>query len=186
VTSGVSSGISKVEWVLKLLILRGPFFYFLAFFDSFRRFSIFWGADFPVCITFSSPRYGILAPRKRPCTIGHRKRVLKRANWAPKVAVFIFVDLGIKPLVLFTRIVLEYLQQVFMALAGPTPRTHWSSAKRGGLDTLFTSFFTLFWVAKSLNSAPKSWANLIKPHEISILDTLGVLGFGPKSLCRTY
>jgi hypothetical protein len=138
VTSGVSSGISKVEWVLKLLILRGPFFYFLAFFDSFRRFSIFWGADFPVCITFSSPRYGILAPRKRPCTIGHRKRVLKRANWAPKVAVFIFVDLGIKPLVLFTRIVLEYLQQVFiLVLTG--------RVRRGGDSTHFLPLFLLYF-----------------------------------------
>jgi hypothetical protein len=73
-----------------------------------------------------------------------------------------------------------------MALAGPTPRTHWSSAKRGGLDTLFTSFFTLFWVAKSLNSPPQAWTNHMKLHVSNGLTVLAVLAFALNSLCSTH
>jgi hypothetical protein len=56
-----------------------------------------------------------------------------------------------------------------MTLAGPTLSTHHSSARRGGLDTLFPSFFTLFWVAKCLNSPLQTWADHMKPNVSSTL-----------------
>jgi hypothetical protein len=168
------------------LFLGAVFSTFGPIFHQFSQFRGFLDPIFPVFVIFRSWAHGILARKIAPCTIAHRKTLLKRANWAPQLAVFIFVYLELKPLVSLGPIVGEYGREVFTELVGPTPRTHWSSAKRGGLDTLFTSFFTLFWVAKCLNSRPQSWLNHKKPHEISILVTPGVLGFALKWLCRTY
>jgi hypothetical protein len=72
-----------------------------------------------------------------------------------------------------------------MALVGPTSRTRYSSARGGGLDTLFPLFFTLFWVANSLNSRPKTCPNLIKPNVSSTLTNLAAVGCTLKWLCRT-
>jgi hypothetical protein len=131
-----------------MAISRGHFSNFSAVLDGFGSFWSIFGRHFSLFRFFWIFRYGILARRIAPCTIGHRKRVLKRANWAPKVATFHFVDLGIKPLVLFTRIVFECSRDISLVLVGPTSSTHHSSARGGGLDTLFPPFFTLFWVAK--------------------------------------
>jgi hypothetical protein len=73
-----------------------------------------------------------------------------------------------------------------MTLAGPTSSTHHSSARGGGLDTLFPSFLPLFWVAKSLNSPPQAWTNHMKLHVSNGLTVLAVLAFALKCLCRTY
>jgi hypothetical protein len=50
---------------------------------SFAQNDHFLDPDFLIWDTFSNSRYGILARRKRPCTIAHPETVLKRANWAP-------------------------------------------------------------------------------------------------------
>jgi hypothetical protein len=136
-------------------------------------------------VIFPTSKHGILDPRSQPCVVAHRQQELKPRNWAPKLAVFIFVDLGLKPLVSLGLILLEYCWELSMALAGPTHGTHLSSARGGGLAALFPYFFLLFWVAKCLNSRPQSWLNHMKPHEISILVTPGVLGLSLKWLCRT-
>jgi hypothetical protein len=78
----------------------------------------------------------------------HQESIVKRANWAPKVAVFIFVDLGLKHKPCLTRIVCEYLRRVSMTLVGPTPSTHHSSARGGGPRGSSPSFSPLFWVAQ--------------------------------------
>jgi hypothetical protein len=63
----------------------------LVIFDNFR-------GPFPFFDVSSTLSDGILAPRKRPCTIAHRKQSLKPRNWAPKLTVFIFVYLGLNAL----------------------------------------------------------------------------------------
>jgi hypothetical protein len=149
------------------------------------RFREFSGPIFPFFVVFSIPGDGILAPRMGPCTIGHRKRVLKPRNWAPKLTVFYFVYLGIKPLVSLAPMVFEYSQDMLMTLVGPTHGTHPSTSEGGGLDTLFPSFFTLFWVAKSLNSPPQAWTNHMKLHVSNGLTVLAAVGCTLKWLCRT-
>jgi hypothetical protein len=64
-----------------------------AVFGPFRGFS---GPDFPVIDTFPTLNDGILARRRGGCVSAQSKKVLKPRNWAPKVAVFYFVYLGIK------------------------------------------------------------------------------------------
>jgi hypothetical protein len=86
--------------------------HFGSIFALIGQFRPFLRPDFPVWDTFSNSRYGILAPRKRPCTIAHPRTVFKRANWAPKLAVFIFVDLGLKALVSFGPIGGWYSREV--------------------------------------------------------------------------
>jgi hypothetical protein len=137
-------------------ISRPSFFHFRSIFKGLGRFSSFFEVDFPFFLFFSILRYGILANRTRGCTIAHRQQELKPRNWAPKVTVFYFVYLGLKPLVSLGRIIFERSQLLLTALVGPTSSTHHSSARGGGLDTLFPSFLPLFWVAKCLNSPPKS------------------------------
>jgi hypothetical protein len=105
----------------------------------------------------------------------HQESIVKRANWAPKLNVLIFVDLGLKPLVSFGQIVLEYSQEVFTILVGPTLSTHHSSARGGGPRGSSPSFFPLFWVAKSLNSPPKTCPILIKPKVSNTLTNMGVV-----------
>jgi hypothetical protein len=89
-------------------------------------------------------------------TIAHRQQELKPRNWAPKVTVFNFVDLGSKPFVSLGLIVFEYSQELLTGLMDPTASTHHSSARGGGPRGFSPSFFPLFWVAKSLNSPPQS------------------------------
>jgi hypothetical protein len=73
--------------------------------------------------------------------MAHPKTVLKRANWAPEVAVFYFVDLGIKALVSFGPIVVGYFWWLLVRLVGPTHRTHLSSARGGGTPGVLPLFF---------------------------------------------
>jgi hypothetical protein len=51
---------------VKLLILRGSFFSFLAVLDRVGSISVHFGADFSLFVFFSILRYGILAPRMAP------------------------------------------------------------------------------------------------------------------------
>ena len=108
---GVGS-IPKVQEAEILLISRAHFFTFRWIFEDFGGFREFSGVVFPLFAVFSISRYGILAPRPRGCTIAHRQKVFKRANWASELTVLFFVDLGLKSLVLFGRIVCEYSQEV--------------------------------------------------------------------------
>jgi hypothetical protein len=130
-----------------VLILRVHFSAFRLFLGHFGQFQPFLGRDFPFFDFFPTSTHGILANENPSCTIAHPKTLLKPRNWAPKVATFYFVDLGIKALVSFSPMMCEYSQTVLTGLAGPTSSTHHSSAEGGGLDTLFPSFLPLFWVA---------------------------------------
>jgi hypothetical protein len=114
-------------------------------FGQFRRFS---EAIFPFFAFFPTSTPVFPSNESRGRTIAHRQQELKPRNWPPQLAVFIFVYLGVKALVSFGLMVFEYSQDMLMTLAGPTSSTHHSSARGGGLDTLFPSFFPLFWVAK--------------------------------------
>jgi hypothetical protein len=144
----LSSSSSRSNFAVRVKVpyLRGHFLSFRAIFHSFGRFRQFSGTDFPILMIFPTSTHGILAPRKRPCTIAHAETVFKRANWAPQLTVFIFVDLGIKALVSLGLKDLAVLPRRLTPLVGPTPSTHHSSARGGGLDTLFPLFFPLFWV----------------------------------------
>jgi hypothetical protein len=73
--------ISKMKVAEFLLISGGYFFHFWAIFTRFGQFWSIFGVDFSVFLFFSTFRYGILAPRTRPCTIGHRKQVLRYNVW---------------------------------------------------------------------------------------------------------
>jgi hypothetical protein len=144
---GSGSGCEKCAEV-RFCLFDGPLFQFCVIFDPFCRKSPFLRPDFSIFDSFSIPEHGILANRTRGCTIAHRQQELKPRNWAPEVAVFYFVDLGVKALVSLGPVVIEYSRDISLVLMGPTSSTHHSSARGGGLDTLFPSFFPLFWVAK--------------------------------------
>jgi hypothetical protein len=124
-----------------LLISRASFFHFWTIFTRLGRFWSFSGPDFPVFVVFAIFGDVSHAFQSGPCTIGHSKQVLKPRNWAPKVSFCPACGFAIKSLVSLDRIVFEYSQDMLMTLAGPTPRTRYSSARGGGLDTLFPLFF---------------------------------------------
>jgi hypothetical protein len=67
------------------------FFGFGSIFTDLGRFRKFLGTDFPLFVVFSIPGDGILANESRGRTIAHPEKVLKRANWAPEVAVLSMV-----------------------------------------------------------------------------------------------
>jgi hypothetical protein len=96
----------------KVPISRGSFFDFWADFHPFSQFRGFLDPIFLFFAVFSIPRCGILDPRSQPCVVAHPEQELKRANWAPKVTIFIFVYLGIKPLVSFSPIRVKYWREV--------------------------------------------------------------------------
>jgi hypothetical protein len=66
------------------LFQGGPFSSFWAIFAGLGQFWSIFGVHFSFFHFFSIFRYGILAPRTRPCTIGHRKTVL-RYNVCPRL-----------------------------------------------------------------------------------------------------
>ena len=77
-----------------LPISGGPFFDFRAILNRFGPFRPFLGVDFTVFSFFSILKYVFPMVPNRGRTIAHRKKVLKRANWAPEVTgFFIFVQL---------------------------------------------------------------------------------------------
>jgi hypothetical protein len=97
---------------VKVLILRVHFSAFRPIFTRLGRFWEFSGAIFPVFVIFRTWAHGILANQTRGRTIAHRQQELKPRNWAPKLTVFYFVYLGLKPLVSFGPIGVKYSREV--------------------------------------------------------------------------
>ena len=62
----------------KSLLDGAPFSRFWPFSTCFGQFRPFLRPDFPIFGIFRGPRDGILARKSRPCTIAHRRMVLKQ------------------------------------------------------------------------------------------------------------
>jgi hypothetical protein len=128
----------------------GRFFLVLDNFDSFR------GLIFPFW-SFSQLRdtvYSQAEPSDDVLPI--QKRLSSPAIGPPSLPVCPNCGFGTKLLISFGRIVVEHCLGLLTALVGPTSSTHHSSARGGGPRGFSPSFFPLFWVAKCLNSPPKS------------------------------
>jgi hypothetical protein len=72
------AAISKVEAPEILAISRGSFGQFLSIFALVDQFRPFFRAVFPLLGDFSPPKHVIHARRRGPCTIAHRRIVLKQ------------------------------------------------------------------------------------------------------------